>query len=57
MPCPEKFTETIVKYKVDENIIEQINNGYEGIVSRTLKPIKAVDKLSAIQIFNPNINR
>lgn len=56
MPCPEKFKETLEKYKVDENIIEEINNGYEGIVSRTAKPKKAAYFKRAIDILDSRID-
>jgi len=41
MPSPEKFRETLIEYKVADEIISKIENGFEGIQSKTKKKTKA----------------
>lgn len=56
MPCPEKFKETLVKYGVDKETIQLINNGYEDIVSKTPKKIKAAYFKRAMDILDENVS-
>lgn len=57
MPCPEKFKETLVKYGVDEETIQLINDGYENIVSRTPKPRKAAYFKRAMDILDERVDK
>lgn len=41
MPSPEKFRETLVEYKVSDEIICKIQDGFESITSKSKKNIKA----------------
>ena len=41
MPSPEKFRETLLVYGVPEEIIAEVNQGYEKIVSKSTKAAKA----------------
>lgn len=41
MPCPEKFKETLIKYGIDEAIQNEINHGYECLISSSPKNEKA----------------
>lgn len=41
MPCPEKFKESLEKFQVDEEVIKLINKGYENVVSKSPKEMKA----------------
>ena len=49
MPCPEKFRETLVQYNVPQEIICQINQGFEDMVSRRSKKKKVL-------YFKSNVN-
>lgn len=51
MPSPEKFKESLEKFHVDETIISQINDGYEDIVTKTPKKIKAAYFKRAVDIM------
>ena len=51
MPSPEKFKESLEKFQVDETIISQINDGYEDIVTKTPKKIKAAYFKRAVDIM------
>ena len=37
MPCPEKFAESLVRFNVEQDIIDEIFDGYTNIVSKTPK--------------------
>lgn len=51
MPSPEKFKESLEEFQVDKSIIAQINDGYEDIVTKTPKKIKAAYFKRAIDIM------
>ncbi len=54
MPCPEKFKASLVKFNIDEETIASINEGFEGIVSKTPKKVKAAYFKRAVDIMNQN---
>ena len=56
MPCPEKFRETLEKFSVDAALRVEIDKGYEGIVSKTPKKIKAAYFKRAVDILTQNID-
>lgn len=56
MPCPEKFKESLAAFAVDENVISQINEGYEGIVSKTPKKTKAAYFKRAVDIMTEHVD-
>lgn len=37
MPCPEKFRESLKEFHMEEEIIHQVNEGYEDLVSSSPK--------------------
>ena len=39
MPSPEKFRETLDDFKIGQNIIDEMYQGFDGIVSKTNKKI------------------
>lgn len=41
MPSPEKFKKSLNEFGIDEKIISQINEGYENIVDKTPREIRA----------------
>jgi len=51
MPCVEKFRETLEKFNIDEKIISKINEGYENVVSKSPKKIKAAYFKRALDIM------
>lgn len=55
MPCPEKFKQTLVDYNVDETIRNQINDGYENLVSSSGKHEKAEYFIRAMEILDRSI--
>ena len=56
MPCPEKFRESLIKFDVDASIIEQINTGFEQVVSSTPKKIKASYFKRAVDIMDEKVD-
>lgn len=56
MPSPEKFKESLVKFDVSEDVISQINSGYEDIVSKTPKKTKAAYFKRAVEIMNEQVD-
>lgn len=56
MPCPEKFRESLIKFDVDASIIDQINTGFEQVVSSTPKKIKASYFKRAIDIMDEKVD-
>ncbi|MGN0634167.1 MAG: hypothetical protein ACI4JW_09905 [Oscillospiraceae bacterium] len=40
MPSPEKFIESLKQFNIQDDIVQRINEGYEGIVSRSPKKKK-----------------
>lgn len=52
MPCPEKFNETLVKYGIDPAIIDEINEGFEGIASSAPKSVRAAYFSRATRIMD-----
>ena len=56
MPCPEKFRESLIKFDVDASIIDQINAGFEQVVSSTPKKIKASYFKRAIDIMDEKVD-
>ncbi len=47
--------ESLIKFQVDEEVIAQINEGFEGIVSKTPKKIKAQYFKRAIDIMTEQV--
>ena len=41
MPCPEKFKENMISFKIPEDIRNTINSGFEKTVSSSPKKEKA----------------
>ena len=56
MPSPEKFKESLVEFNVSEDVISQINSGYEDIVSKTPKRTKAAYFKRAVEIMNEQVD-
>lgn len=56
MPCPEKFKESLEKFNVDTDTIAKINHGYEDIVSKTPKKIKAAYFKRAVDIMTEEVD-
>ena len=55
MLCPEKFRETLAQLHIADSVIRQIEDGYEGIVSRTPKKITAAYFKRAIDILTEQV--
>ena len=55
MPCPEKYRETLAQFHIADSVIRQIEDGYEGIVSRTPKKITAAYFKRAIDILTEQV--
>lgn len=56
MPCVEKFRETLEKFNIDKAIISKINDGYENVVSKSPKKIKAAYFKRALDIMTDNVD-
>ena len=56
MPSVEKFRETLEKFNVDEEIISKINDGYEDIVDKSPKKMKAAYFKRALDIMTDNVD-
>ena len=41
MPCPETFRESLEQFNIPQEIVEQINNGFEDLLSSSPKKKKA----------------
>lgn len=54
MPCPEKFRETLVQQNIPLDIICQINQGFEDLVSSSPKKKKALYFKRATEILCEN---
>jgi len=57
MPNPDKFKESLRKFAVDEDTITMINKGYEEIVDKSPKKVKAEYFKRAVEIMNQRIER
>ena len=55
MPCPEKFKESLINFKVKEEVIEEINQGYEELVSSSKKKLRAEYFKRAVNIMEENL--
>lgn len=56
MPCPEKFKESLEMYKIDNKIINEMNEGYEDLVSSSPKKEKAKYFRRAMNIFDKSVD-
>lgn len=55
MPSPEKFKKSLVEFEIDENVISQINEGFEDTVDKSPKKIKAAYFKRAVDIMNEQV--
>ncbi len=55
MPSPEKFKKSLEKFDISEDIISQINCGYEDILDKSPKKIKAAYFKRAVDIMNEQV--
>lgn len=55
MPSPEKFYETLIDYDVPEDVIVRIYSGFEGVVSKTKKDVKARFFRQALQVMETEL--
>ncbi len=55
MPSPEKFRETLVEFAVGEDIVREIDQGYETVVSKTNKKIKSAYFKQALDVMNAKL--
>lgn len=55
MPCPEKFRETLAQFNISDSTIRQIEEGYEGIVSKMPKKITSAYFKRAIDILTEQV--
>lgn len=51
MPSPEKFNSTLEEFEINKLIIDEINSGYEGIISGTSKKVKGAYFKRAVDIL------
>ncbi|QQO08716.1 hypothetical protein [Breznakiella homolactica] len=56
MPCPEKFKESLELFGVPSSIIDEINNGYEKLVSSSKIQEKSLYFFRAMVILDKNID-
>lgn len=56
MPSPEKFKKSLEKFEIDENVISQINEGYEDIVDKAPKKTKAAYFKQAVDIMTEQVD-
>lgn len=55
MPCPEKFMQSMELFRLDSNLLRQINDGYEDLSSKSPKKLKAAYFKRAVDILNENL--
>lgn len=55
MPSPEKFRETLAEFAVEEDIVREMNQGYENVVSKTNKKIKSAYFKQALDVMNAKL--
>ena len=55
MPSPEKFKKSLEKFGIDEEVVLQINEGYEDIVDKASKKIKAAYFKRAVDIMEEQV--
>lgn len=55
MPSPEKFRETLDDFKIGQNIIDEMYQGFDGIVSKTNKKIKSAFFRQALDVMNEKL--
>lgn len=55
MPSPEKFRETLDDFRVSQDIIDEIYQGFDGIVSKTNKKIKSAFFKQALDVMNEKL--
>lgn len=55
MPSPEKFKKSLVKFGISEEIISQINEGYEDIVDKAPQKIRAAYFKRAVDIMEEQV--
>lgn len=55
MPSPEKFKKSLEKFDISEDVISKINEGYEEIVDKTPKKIKAAYFKRAVDIMTEQV--
>lgn len=56
MPCPEKFRESLNKYNIDEDVQNEINDGYLELVSSSSKKDKAIYFRRAMAILDAKVD-
>lgn len=56
MPSPEKFRESLEKFSIDEKVIAQINEGFEDIISKSPKKIRAAYFKQAVDIMTEQVD-
>lgn len=56
MPCPEKFCESLKKFKVNASLISEISKGYETLVSSSPKKLKAEYFARAMKLLDENLD-
>ena len=56
MPSPEKFKKSLEKFGIGEDILSQINEGYEEIYDKSLKKTKAAYFKRAVDIMTEQVD-
>lgn len=56
MPSPEKFKKSLEKFGIGEDILSQINEGYEEIDDKSLKKTKAAYFKRAVDIMTEQVD-
>ena len=56
MPCPEKFMESLEKFRVPAEIAAQIGDGFAGITSKSPKKERAAFFARAVEILEKHID-
>ena len=55
MPSPEKFRETLDDFEVGQSIIDEMYQGFDGIVSKTNKKVKSTFFKQALDVMNEKL--
>lgn len=57
MPSPEKFQQTLNDFAVSPDVMEEIYQGFDGIVSKTPKRQKAAFFAQALSVMNKRLSK
>lgn len=56
MPCPEKFRDSLVEFAIPTAVISEIDDGFEKLISKSPKKLKAAYFKRAVDILDAKID-